>query len=166
MKQAKKMLAVLLAMTMLCGFAATGASAAKPITVDFSAAVAEEIAAANSVMDVIKQLDELEAVQKNVRALSVLSDLLYTVPPFLKWMVFSWGCSADSIWEDLEAELAKENLYDDDIEKWMDEGTFIEHLEEIIVYFRTLNEKYPEVLKRNCVFYIDWYVNYIVANAQ
>jgi len=166
MKRAKKMLAVVLAMAMLCGAAAIGASAAKPITADFSVAMAEEIAAANSVMDVVKQLEELEAVQKNLRALSKLTDLLYTAPPLVTWVLFSMGHSVETLEADLKAEMANENLYRDDIEQWVEEGVFIEHLDDIIVYYRVLNEKYPEVLKRHCEFYVDWYINYIIARVK
>ena len=170
MRQAKKVLAVLLAMAMLCGVAAIGVFAAKPITAaEFSTAMAEEIAAAD-IWEDIKRLEEqqkeLEDAQKVTRALDKLVAVLVDIPPFLKWTVFSWGCSIESMNADLEAEMAKENFYFDDILKWMDDGTFLEHMDDLIAYCRAQDKKLPEVIKKNCVFYVDWYINYVIARVK
>ena len=163
----KKVLAVLLAMAMLCGFAAVGA-VAEPVTADFNAAMTEAItaAAAEELQTWEEYQKELEESKKNVRALEELTSLLYTVPPFLKWTLFSWGCSVESMDADMKAELEKENFHIEDFLKWAEDGALFEHLDDILAYSKVQNEKYPEVIKKNCVFYVDWYVDYVVARVK
>jgi len=146
MKQAKRMLAVLLAMAMLCGFMAIGAFAAEKTT----AAATEE------------QVKELKSYMKIVLPIAVLEAGLGRVPNFLKWTAFSKGSSFEAMEDELKAELKKANLDYDDFLKWIKDGTAGEHVDEVLLGNKIFAEKAPAIVKKHCAFYIDWAMDILV----
>jgi len=144
MKQAKKMLAVLLALAVLCGFAAIGASASEETAVE---AVATE-----------QQLKDLRGYMKVVYPMAILERALGRVPGFLKWTAFSKGSSFAAMEADLGAELKKVNLDMDKFIKWEKEGKLDKYSAEAVLYNKVMAEKGPAIVKKHCVFYVDWIV--------
>ena len=143
MKQAKKILAVLLAMMVLCGFAAIGASAAETAV----EAVATE-----------QELKDLKGYAKVVIPLAVIEAALKRVPGFMKWSAFVKGSSYDAIQADLRAELKKANISPEDMLKYMQDGTIEKYSKEVVTYNKIMAEKAPAIFKKHCVFYVDWMV--------
>jgi len=147
MKQAKKILAILMAMAMLCGFAAIGVSAAEETAVE---AVATE-----------QQLKDLRGYMKVVYPMAILERALGRVPGFLKWTAFSKGSSFAAMEADLKAELKKANIDADQFIKWIKEDKLDQYSAEVVLYNKVMAEKGPAIFKKHCVFYIDWIVGII-----
>ncbi|MCL2299741.1 MAG: hypothetical protein FWC27_06295 [Firmicutes bacterium] len=141
MKKAKRVLAVLMAAALLCGFAAFGASAAdKKEPAPLTQAQAEQL------------MGYLEVVLP----LAVLEQLLQRVPGWMNWAVFSKGSSYAAMEAELKAELKKAGLSYDEVVGWVLKGESAAHGKEALAYNKVMAEKAPDIVKKHCAFYIDW----------
>ena len=144
MKKAKRILAVLLAMAMLCGFAAFGAGAAD----------AKEPAEVQLLTDA--QLEELMGYLQITLPMAALELALQRVPGWLNWAVFAKGSSYAAMEAELRAALKKTGIdYDEFLERAL-EGDFLAMGQEALAYNKVMAEKGPDIVKKHCAFYIDW----------
>ena len=154
MKKTKRMLAVLLTMTMVCGFAAIGAFAEEeivPVAINFEAADLTE-----------DQTRALRYYLKTGVPVAVLEFALGRVPRWLKWAAFSGDSSFEDIQAELKAELQKEDIDYDALMQWIRKGKRAENTAELLAGVKVIAEKGPAILKKHCVFYIDWTLDIIV----
>ena len=141
MQKTKRILAVLLAMAMLCGFMVIGVSAAD----------AEEPALLTDA-----QMQELQGYIRIVIPIAVLELVLQRVPKWLNWTVFAKGSSYATLEAGLRAELEKADLDIDELWGWLLTGDILTHGEETIAFSKVLAEKGPDIVKKHCRFYIGW----------
>ena len=140
MKKAKRILAVLLAMAMLCGFTMIGVSAAEeaPLTE--------------------AQLTELTSYMRIVMPFAVLETALLRVPGWLNWAVFTDGSSFAALQAEILAELKKAGVDFDEYMEWLLAGEIGEHGQTTLAYNKVYAEKGPDIFKKHCAFYIDWLI--------
>ena len=141
MQKAKRILAVLLAMAMLCGFAAIGVSAA-------------DAAAPALLTDA--QMEELAGYLQITIPIAVLELALQRVPGWLSWAVFAKGSSFETLEADLKAALKKAGIDFDEFVGWLLAGDIMAHGEEALAYNKVLAEKGPAIVKKHCASYIGW----------
>jgi len=146
MKKAKRILAVLLAMAMLSGFAAFGVSA-------------QDSVAPLPIVVPDEQLAELQGYMRIVIPLAVLENALRRVPGWLNWAVFEKGSSYEAVESDLLAALKKAGINYEEVLEWLIAGEIMAHVKEGIAYNKVIAEKGPGIVKKHCVFYIDWLVD-------
>ncbi|MDR0531803.1 MAG: hypothetical protein LBG83_07060 [Oscillospiraceae bacterium] len=147
MKQAKRVLAILLTLALFCGALAVGAFAAdakkkeapKPLT----AAQAKELAG---------------YIPANL-PLAIVELAVGRLPKWLNWLAFSKGSSYLMMEDELKAELKKAGCSYDDLMEWIFTGDLETHLPELVKYNKVLAEKGYDIAKKHCVFYIDWYLD-------
>ena len=137
MKMAKRSLAVLMAVAMLCGFMAFGVSAQEAAPTD-------------------AQMEELFGYLETGVAVSVMITFLYRVPRWLGWAVFSIGSSYEKLEAELAAELAKAGVSSDDVQAWMDTGEMETHFDDVLAYSKVMAEQGSALIKKHGVFYVDW----------
>ena len=145
MQKAKRILAVLLAMAMLCGFAAFGVSAAEEEPFPLPVIISDE------------QMVELQGYMKIVIPIAILELALQRVPRWLNWAVFARGSSYAAFEADLRAELEKTGIGYDEYLEWLLTGDIMAHWEETLAFAKALAEKGPDIIKKHCAFYIGWW---------
>jgi len=144
MKKVKQVLAVLMAMALLCGFTAFGVSAADAEPAQLTDA----------------QFAELMGYMPAVLSLAAVELALQRVPGWLNWAVFAKGSSWAAMEAELQAELKKAADYDHETYiGWLLSGEIMEHGVETLAYGKVLAEKGPDIIKKHCVFYIGWLVD-------
>ncbi|MDR2686884.1 MAG: hypothetical protein LBB75_03970 [Oscillospiraceae bacterium] len=141
MKKAKRVLAVLMATALLCGFAALGVSAAD----------AKEPAQLTDA-----QMEELAGYMQITLPIAILEAGLQRVPGWLNWAVFANGSSYAAMEADLQAELKKAGLDYDKLIEWLLAGEIEAHGVEVLAHNKVLAGKGPDIVKKHCAFYIDW----------
>ena len=144
MTKLKKTLAVLLAMAMLCGFAALGVSAAEPATLTDA------------------QMAELRGYLRTNLPLAAMEQVLARVPRWLNWAVFSNGSSYAAMQAELQAELKKAGV---DVDKLLDTlfaGDILDHGKDVLTANKALADKYPGIMKKHGAFYIGWILDCMI----
>ncbi|MCL2494894.1 MAG: hypothetical protein FWE98_04470 [Oscillospiraceae bacterium] len=138
MKTTKRILSTLLALLLLLAVLSPVASAARPLS------------------PMNAQLVKLLQSQGIVITVSVLEASLARVPLWLNWAVFAKGSSYEAMDAELQAELDKAGLDLDALLEWQLAGELEQHEKEVLAFYFIMLEKGPEIIKKHCVFYIDW----------
>jgi len=144
MKKAKQFLAVLMAMALLCGFAAFGVSAAEPAELTDA------------------QMEELRGYMLVVYPIGAVELALSFVPGWLNWAVFEKGSSYAVMEAELIAELEKVGVDYETFIGWLLAGEIMEHVVETLAYNKVMAEKGPAIVKKHCKFYVDWTLDCMV----
>jgi len=147
MQKTKRILSVLLAMAMLCGFMMIGVSAAD---------------AAEPTLPTDAQMKELQGYMRIVIPIAILELALQRVPKWLNWAAFAKGSSYATLEAELIAELKKAGLDYGEVVEWILAGDFLGHLDDALAYNKVIAGKGPGIIKKHCAFYIGWLMDGLV----
>ena len=160
MTKLKKTLAVLLAMALLCGFAALGVSAANATQPALTEAqVMEMIMELLPASPTNAQLAEMRRYLPTIISIAIVESFLQRVPRWLNWAVFTNGSSFVAMQAELIKELDKTGISFDDYTEWLLSGEIMNRWQESLTYGKALAEKGPGIMKNHTAFYIGWWLD-------